>query len=45
MTYVKSRTAIEICDTRALGCLEVTGMDDLLGPDYNLAVNIRNESL
>jgi len=32
-TFVKSRTALEICTPQALGVLEITGMDDFLGPE------------
>lgn len=44
-TFVKSRTAIELCRPEALGCLEIQGMDDILGPDYSTAKNIVNEVL
>jgi hypothetical protein len=32
-TFVKSRTALEVCTPHALGVVEVAGMDDFLGPD------------
>lgn len=30
-TFVKSRTAVEVCDTRAVGVIEVSGTDEILG--------------
>lgn len=45
MTFVKSRTAIELCTPHAIGCLTITGMNDILGPDYRTASNVANEVL
>lgn len=42
-TFVKSRTAIELCSPHAVGCIKLTGMNDILGPDYRQASNIANE--
>lgn len=42
-TFVKSRTAIELCAPHAVGCVQITGMNDILGPDYRQASNIANE--
>jgi len=35
-TFVKSRTAIEICATHALGVINIEGLDDFLGPEQML---------
>lgn len=40
-TFVKSRTAMELCNPTAMGCIKVNGMEDILGPDYNDAVNVK----
>lgn len=42
-TFVKSRTAMELCNPTATGCIKVAGLTDLLGPDYNMAENVRNQ--
>ena len=44
-TFVKSRTAMELCNPTATGCVKVTGLADLLGPDYNMAENVRNQTI
>ena len=44
-TFVKSRTAIELCAPHAVGCINVTGMNSILGADYRTASNIVNETL
>lgn len=44
-TFVKSRTAMELCATHALGCVEVKGMNNILGTDYREAANIKNQVL
>lgn len=44
-TFVKSRTAIELCTPQAVGCLSITGMNNILGPDYRNASNVANEVL
>lgn len=44
-TFVKSRTAIELCTPHAVGCINVVGMDNILGPDYRNSSNIVNEVL
>lgn len=44
-TFVKSRTAIELCATHALGCVNVAGLNDILGPDYRSAANVLGEKL
>lgn len=44
-TFVKSRTAIELCSPHAVGCIQLTGMNDILGSDYRQASNIANEVL
>lgn len=44
-TFVKSRTAIELCSPHAVGCIQLTGMNDILGPDYREASNVINEVL
>ena len=44
-TFVKSRTAIELCAPHAVGCINVTGMNNILGADYRSASNIVNEVL
>ncbi len=44
-TFVKSRTAIELCATHALGCVNVSGLNDILGPDYRSAANVIGEKL
>lgn len=44
-TFVKSRTAIELCSPHAVGCIQLTGMNDILGPDYRQASNVANEVL
>jgi hypothetical protein len=44
-TFVKSRTAIELCAPHAVGCINVTGMNNILGADYRNASNIVNELL
>lgn len=44
-TFVKSRTALELCATHALGCVDVQGLNDLLGPDYRTATNVLNQTL
>jgi hypothetical protein len=35
-TFVKSRTALEICATHATGVIHVEGLDDFLGPELLL---------
>ena len=35
-TFVKSRTALEVCTPQALGVINVEGMDDFLGPERQL---------
>lgn len=44
-TFVKSRTAMELCATHALGCVNVAGLNDILGPDYRSALNVVGEKL
>lgn len=44
-TFVKSRTAIELCTPHAVGCVKITGMNNILGPDYREASNVANEVL
>ena len=44
-TFVKSRTALELCATHALGCVNVTGLNNILGTDYRAAANIVGEKL
>lgn len=44
-TFVKSRTAMELCNPTAVGCVKVNGMSDILGPDYNDAVNIKAQTI
>lgn len=44
-TFVKSRTAIELCTPQAVGCIKIQGMNDILGPDYRMASNVANEVL
>lgn len=35
-TFVKSRTALEVCTPQALGVINVSGLEDFLGPDQVL---------
>jgi len=35
-TFVKSRTALEVCAPQAIGVVNVEGLDDLLGPETRL---------
>ena len=44
-TFVKSRTAMELCATHAIGCINVSGLNNILGPDYRTAANIVGEKL
>lgn len=44
-TFVKSRTAMELCATHALGCVDVQGLNNILGPDYRNASNVMNQLL
>ncbi len=44
-TFVKSRTALELCATHALGCVNVTGLNNILGTDYRSAPNVLGEKL